>query len=337
MQRYRSPAIELYGSEGTIQLLGDDWAPEGWELWRNAEGAWRVFPESDPHWQWTEGLRHLVDCVEAGRPTITRPEHAYHALEIMLAAQAAGRDGVARRDRERLSRSRLRHEWLELDADGSPTTAEATMGYRPSPRPSFEAPTAIRRADAVRHTWGDEEAGFVEDWIYVSSQLLHAIVFGIPPGGAFRHSDSFRTMFAADELLHVLEGTLVLANPETGEVVRAEPGRKRVLPARHVAPRLLLRRRCPAGARVLRAAAGYRDVRRVRADEAVSRESIYAREGVVGNSSALSTPFVAAGASRGNAVWQLDRGVLVGLLVTTEHFTVGTLTVPPGSKRRGGP
>jgi predicted dehydrogenase len=96
MQKYRSPAIELYGSQGTIQLLGDDWAPEGWELWRNDEQSWRVFPESDPHWQWTEGLRHLVDCIETGRPTVTRPEHAYHALEIMLAAQAAGRDGVAR-------------------------------------------------------------------------------------------------------------------------------------------------------------------------------------------------------------------------------------------------
>ena len=97
MQRYRSPAIEVYGSEGTIQLLGDDWAPEGWELWRNADGAWHLFPEADPQWQWTEGLRHLVDCVETGRPTVTRPEHAYHALEIMLAAKAAGRDGVARR------------------------------------------------------------------------------------------------------------------------------------------------------------------------------------------------------------------------------------------------
>jgi predicted dehydrogenase len=96
LQRYRSPAIEVYGSEGTVQLLGDDWAPEGWELWRNDEGSWRVFPESDPDWQWTEGLRHLVDSVEAGRPTVTRPEHAHHALEIMLAAQAAGRDGMAR-------------------------------------------------------------------------------------------------------------------------------------------------------------------------------------------------------------------------------------------------
>jgi predicted dehydrogenase len=96
MQKYRSPAIELYGSEGTAQLLGDDWAPEGWELWRNADGCWRVMPETDPHWQWTDGLRHLVDCVETGKPATTRPEHALHALEIMLAAQAAGRDGVAR-------------------------------------------------------------------------------------------------------------------------------------------------------------------------------------------------------------------------------------------------
>jgi predicted dehydrogenase len=96
MQRYRSPAVELYGDQGTIQLLGDDWAPEGWEIWRNEEGSWRVYPESAPHWQWTDGLRHLVDCIETGGTPVQRPEHAYHALEIMLAAQAAGADGVAR-------------------------------------------------------------------------------------------------------------------------------------------------------------------------------------------------------------------------------------------------
>ena len=96
MQRYRSPAIELYGSDGVLQLLGDDWAPEGYELWRNEKGAWELFPETDPGWQWTEGLRHLVACIEQGREPVTRPEHAYHALEIMLAAQAAAADGRAR-------------------------------------------------------------------------------------------------------------------------------------------------------------------------------------------------------------------------------------------------
>ena len=54
------------------------------------------------------------------------------------------------------------------------------MGYKPSPRPSFDVPTAVRAADAVRHTWGDEDAGFVDDWIYVSSDRIHAIVFGLP-------------------------------------------------------------------------------------------------------------------------------------------------------------
>jgi predicted dehydrogenase len=96
MQRYRSPCIELYGTHGVLQMLGDDWAPEGYELWRGDAAAWELHPESDPAWSWTEGLRHLVECVESGTDPVIRPEHAYHALEIMLAAQAAGADGRAR-------------------------------------------------------------------------------------------------------------------------------------------------------------------------------------------------------------------------------------------------
>jgi predicted dehydrogenase len=96
MQKYRSPCLELYGTHGVLQMLGDDWAPEGYELWRNDRATWELHPESDPAWPWTDGLRHLVECVESGQAPVTRPEHAYHALEIMLAAQAAGADGRAR-------------------------------------------------------------------------------------------------------------------------------------------------------------------------------------------------------------------------------------------------
>ncbi|HMI52125.1 MAG TPA: Gfo/Idh/MocA family oxidoreductase [Candidatus Saccharimonadales bacterium] len=95
MQKYRSPALELYGTSGTIQMLGDDWAPEGYELWQNSVGAWQSYYETDPHWQWTAGLQHLVECIESGeRPRVT-PEHAYHVLEIMLAAKVCGRNGQA--------------------------------------------------------------------------------------------------------------------------------------------------------------------------------------------------------------------------------------------------
>jgi predicted dehydrogenase len=93
MQKYRSPAIELYGTDGVLQVLGDDWAPEGFEQWRNAAGTWELFPESEPNWPWTDGLRHLVDSIDTGTPTVTRPEHAYHALEVMLAAMRSSREG----------------------------------------------------------------------------------------------------------------------------------------------------------------------------------------------------------------------------------------------------
>ena len=96
--------------------------------------------------------------------------------------------------------------------------------YRPSPRPSFDHATALRSAEVTRHVWGDAESGEVLDWIYVSSGLIHQIVFGVSAGSSFRHSDAFRTIFAADEVLHVLCGAMVLANPETGEAHRVDTG-----------------------------------------------------------------------------------------------------------------
>jgi predicted dehydrogenase len=91
---YRSPAIELYGSEGVIQMLGDDWEPHGYELWRASTGRWKSFPPPDPEWSWTDGLRHLVDTVRTGGVPVMSGEHAYHVLEIMLMAEEAARTGV---------------------------------------------------------------------------------------------------------------------------------------------------------------------------------------------------------------------------------------------------
>jgi predicted dehydrogenase len=93
MQKYRSPAIELYGADGVLQLLGDDWAPEGFEQWTNARGSWELFPDPAPQWPWTDGLRHLVDCIEDGRRPVNRPEHALHALEVILAAKRSAAEG----------------------------------------------------------------------------------------------------------------------------------------------------------------------------------------------------------------------------------------------------
>src|ERR687886_624727 len=98
------------------------------------------------------------------------------------------------------------------------------MSYSPSPRPTFDGPAHIRSEQVTLHLWGDSDSGEVADWIYVSSDKIHQLVFGLPPGGAFRHSDSYRTIFAADVLYYVLNGILVLNNPQTGEVHRVLAG-----------------------------------------------------------------------------------------------------------------
>ena len=61
MQKYRSPAIELYGTEGVLQLLGDDWAPQGFERWTRERETWELVEESDQQWPWNAGIENLVD------------------------------------------------------------------------------------------------------------------------------------------------------------------------------------------------------------------------------------------------------------------------------------
>lgn len=92
IQQYNVPGIELYGSEGTLQMIGEDWAPRGYELWQNREGCWRTYHD-DRAWPWSDGIRHLVECIEQGVKPVSTPEHAYHVLEIMMKSMASGASG----------------------------------------------------------------------------------------------------------------------------------------------------------------------------------------------------------------------------------------------------
>jgi predicted dehydrogenase len=93
IQKYRVPGIELYGTGGTIQMIGEDWNPHGFEMWQNHVGAWKVYDETDPNWPWTDGLRHLVECIRENRQPLITPEHGYHVTEIMIKALESGRTG----------------------------------------------------------------------------------------------------------------------------------------------------------------------------------------------------------------------------------------------------
>ena len=95
MQQYRNPAVEIYGGAGTIQMLGDDWDPDGYEIFQNAAGCWQVFKETAPDWPWADGLRHAVECLHNNTQPIVTKEHAYHVLEIILKAQQSAKEGRA--------------------------------------------------------------------------------------------------------------------------------------------------------------------------------------------------------------------------------------------------
>ena len=110
IQQYRGPGLEIYGTDGTIQMLGDDWDPDGYELWLNSAGAWQFYKETEVNWSWTDGLRHTVDCIHSGTTPLVTPEHAYHVMEIILAAEKAGREGRTVEVKSTFSMPRFSHQ-----------------------------------------------------------------------------------------------------------------------------------------------------------------------------------------------------------------------------------
>jgi quercetin dioxygenase-like cupin family protein len=203
-------------------------------------------------------------------------------------------------------------------------------GYSPSPRPMFDRPTAIPHHAATRHIWGDAEAGYVADRIYASTGLIHALVFELPAGGAFRHSPEFRTVFGADEVLHVLRGTMVAANPETGEVHKVRRGE-----------RLFFRRDTwhhafAHGGEPLRVLELFAPPPAAGTSGAYARERPYLERSRYSDDDALGrVPGWAAKPtmrvlSEADAVWRRELGVLEGIVASTEHLTVVTLEINPG-------
>ncbi len=92
IQRYRRPALEIYGTEGTANLLGDDWDSSGYEVWRNSAGFWESHDSLDPTWLWCDGLRELVACVRERRTPLADAEHDLHLLDVVAAARIASRE-----------------------------------------------------------------------------------------------------------------------------------------------------------------------------------------------------------------------------------------------------
>ena len=213
------------------------------------------------------------------------------------------------------------------------------MAYAPSPRPTFNGPAHIPYASVTRHLWGDPEAGQVSDWIYVSSDKIHQLMFGLAPGAAFRHSDSFRTIFAADEVFYVLSGEMVLADPQTGEVHHLHPGEAaffrrdtwhHVLNYSQETLRILEYFAPPPSQGTSGSYA------RTKPNLVTSS---YTQDEHLGHwpmeSDAIKAHFTMRVLRETDLLWRLEgqeQRVLVGLLTATEHLTVGKIYLRPGQQ-----
>lgn len=213
------------------------------------------------------------------------------------------------------------------------------MGYSPSPRPTFSEPTHIRYADVTRHLWGDPVAGEVSDWIYASTDKIHQLLFGLAPGGAFRHSDSARTIFAADEVLYVISGVMVLVNPQTGEVHPVRKGEAAFFrrDTWHHAfnhssePLLVVEYFAPPPSQ---GTSG-----RYAQTKPNLTAPLYAQDHLLGQWP-MQQAQIRSGDSirvlrRQDTLWRLEgaqQQMLVGIQAATEHLTTGTIELLPGQK-----
>jgi len=95
IQRYRRPGLELYGTEGTANLLGDDWDPRGFAIWRNQTGRWEEYEPLEGTWSWADGLREAVMALWEGRTPLAEPSQDLHILEIIEAARRSAKERAA--------------------------------------------------------------------------------------------------------------------------------------------------------------------------------------------------------------------------------------------------
>ena len=207
----------------------------------------------------------------------------------------------------------------------------SSSGYSPSPRPTYDAPTLVSRAEITHHVWGDAQSGFVGDWLYASTDKIHVIEFGLAPGGWFRHSPAFRTVFAADEVLFVLQGAMLACNPKTGEVVECVAGesvffRKDTwhhVRAQGTEPLRVLEFFAPPPSQ---GTSGSYAMKQPYLDAPV-----YRRDELLGNCIGAAPLKTLQRIGPRERTLRLEGEIAVGLIVSTEHLTVAELQVPAGA------
>jgi quercetin dioxygenase-like cupin family protein len=85
-------------------------------------------------------------------------------------------------------------------------------------------PMLVRHFEATRFLWGDRESGQVSDLIYGRGDRISGFIYLLGPGHWFGASKTWKPLYDQHRFYFVVQGTLALLDPETGEVAVAQPG-----------------------------------------------------------------------------------------------------------------
>jgi mannose-6-phosphate isomerase-like protein (cupin superfamily) len=86
-----------------------------------------------------------------------------------------------------------------------------------------DEPMLVRRAEATRFLWGDVESGQVADLVYGRGERISGFVYHLGPGHWFGASETWKPLYDQHRFYYVVQGTLAIHDPESGEVAVAGP------------------------------------------------------------------------------------------------------------------
>jgi predicted dehydrogenase len=86
--------ISIVGSQGSMGMIGYDWAPQGVDLATENSPNYERHVTDAEGYVWEQGASMVAECLATGKEPLFTPEHALHVVEIIVAAresQATGR------------------------------------------------------------------------------------------------------------------------------------------------------------------------------------------------------------------------------------------------------
>ena len=107
------------------------------------------------------------------------------------------------------------------------TDATSTPAVTPgegSLRTFAREPMLVRQWEATRFLWGDPESGQVSDLIYGRGERISGVIFTLGPGHWFGASKAWKPLYDQHRFYYLVQGSLAVHDPESGEVAVASPG-----------------------------------------------------------------------------------------------------------------